>query len=162
VSVVNFGHIGVILGGTGGDIIQGDVLTGNREGNLVVNAGADGNTSGGTSNSARIQITGTDVINNFFSIVLGSNNNVVPNVVTDGINIRGSNNTIGGTTVAVRNVVGGPTGNTGVNVAGSGNIVQGNFIGTDITGTQPAPFNDLETGLAVSGSNNLIGGTAAG
>ena len=43
-----------------------------------------------------------------------------------------------------------------------GNVVEGNFIGTDSTGTKPVP-NTLE-GIVLQGnpSSNLIGGTAAG
>ena len=47
-----------------------------------------------------------------------------------------SNATLGGTTAAARNIVSGNLGD-GVFVAKGGNRVQGNYIGTDITGTVP-------------------------
>jgi hypothetical protein len=69
----------------------------------------------------------------------------------------GSNNLIGGTTASERNLV---SGNGGVGVGiyqlASGNVVQGNYIGTDVTGTA-ALGNDV--GLSIEGSNNLVGGT---
>src|SRR3972149_2702221 len=50
-----------------------------------------------------------------------------------------SNNTIGGTAAGARNVISGNNhfAGSGVNIVGSaatGNVVQGNFIGTDVTG----------------------------
>ncbi|MEK6304448.1 MAG: HYR domain-containing protein [Acidobacteriota bacterium] len=59
-------------------------------------------------------------------------NNTLSGVLIDG----SSNNTIGGTTSAARNVISGNDGN-GVqirNAGASNNTVQGNFIGTDVTG----------------------------
>ncbi len=71
-----------------------------------------------------------------------------------------SNNTIGGTTAAARNVVSGNA--TGIDVGGNGNVVQGNFIGTNATGT--SALNNNGNGVVLQGvfTNNLIGGTAAG
>jgi photosystem II stability/assembly factor-like uncharacterized protein len=74
-----------------------------------------------------------------------------------------SNNLIGGTTAAARNVISG-NGFNGIFVGGSGNQIQGNFIGTNGSGTAAIP-NGIE-GVNISGSpqftNNVIGGTAAG
>src|SRR6185369_4318316 len=58
-----------------------------------------------------------------------------------------TNTTIGGTTAAVRNVI---SANSGAGIlfqGASGNLVQGNFIGTDRTG---------------GAKNNVIGGTVTG
>ena len=54
-----------------------------------------------------------------------------------------SDNAIGGTTAADRNIISG-NGNFGVRIyAGStGNLVQGNYIGTDLTGTSPLGNSD--------------------
>ncbi len=79
-----------------------------------------------------------------------------------GILVIGSNVTIGGTTAAARNV---SSGNDldGILIIGSGvtrNLVQGNFIGTDVNGT--AGLGNRNGVLISSSPNNTIGGTAAG
>ncbi|HET6979493.1 MAG TPA: SBBP repeat-containing protein [Pyrinomonadaceae bacterium] len=74
---------------------------------------------------------------------------------------QSSNNVIGGTTAATRNVISGNTSH-GVEILGQGNVVQGNFIGANAAGTI-AIANDK--GIHISGAsstNNLIGGTVAG
>jgi CSLREA domain-containing protein len=80
-----------------------------------------------------------------------------------GIQITGgaSNNTIGGTDGAMRNVVSGNTGH-GILLHGvTDNTVQGNYAGTSADGLEAIP-NGID-GIAVDGgANNTIGGTAAG
>jgi hypothetical protein len=58
-----------------------------------------------------------------------------PNSV--GLIVNTANNTIGGTNSAARNVISGNGGNgIEVNVAGAtNNVIQGNYIGTDASGT---------------------------
>lgn len=73
-----------------------------------------------------------------------------------------SNNLVGGTTAAVRNVISGNTTN-GISLFGSNNVVQGNYIGTNATGSAAVGFG--LNGIEISGvgvSNNLIGGTSPG
>jgi CSLREA domain-containing protein len=91
-----------------------------------------------------------------------------------GVVINGSsNNLIGGTTPSARNVISGNA-NNGVVINinfipfnspttvadATGNLVQGNFIGTNAAGTAGVPNGN--NGLAVFGSSNTIGGTDAG
>ena len=80
--------------------------------------------------------------------------------------IDNDNNLIGGTTAAARNLV---SNNdfTGIEIsrftagaAVTGNIIQGNYVGTDITGTQPLP-NKVHA-VAILGNNTTVGGTVAG
>jgi CSLREA domain-containing protein len=80
-----------------------------------------------------------------------------------------ANNTIGGITERERNVISGNNGN-GVNIAGAaatGNVVGGNYIGTDVTGDVGignggggGSFDG--NGVRIAGSGNTIGGTAPG
>src|SRR3989440_872615 len=84
--------------------------------------------------------------------VLGNNQGVI-------IRFGSSNNLMGGLTPAARNIISGNS--DGISLSGGpGNIIEGNFIGTDHTGS-----NDLgnTVGIGVTASsNNTIGGTAAG
>ena len=65
--------------------------------------------------------------------------------------------TIGGTASGARNIISGNSGD-GLSLSGSSLTVQGNFIGTDVTGTKAVGNN---AGVSFGGNNNLIGGTTA-
>lgn len=69
-----------------------------------------------------------------------------------------SNNVIGGTSAAARNVISGNL--EGIVITGAGNVIQGNFIGTNATGT--AAIGNHESGLNILGPDNVIGGSSAG
>jgi hypothetical protein len=87
-------------------------------------------------------------------------------------------NTIGGTTAATRNLISGNGQGNGqgmyasgslsgvVVLGGSGNIVEGNYIGTDLTGTQAIGNHDagvsVTTNHGFGGTGNTIGGTVPG
>lgn len=84
-----------------------------------------------------------------------------------GIEIQSANNTIGGSTIAQRNVFSG-NGQSGVVLfqgGATGNQIQGNYIGTDITGN--VDLGNVFQGIAISGANsnsikgNLISGNNA-
>jgi hypothetical protein len=83
-----------------------------------------------------------------------------------GVDVHGSSNSIGGTTPETRNIISGN--NIGVSVgSGAYNQIQGNYIGTDVTGTVAlgnntgvsliSTFGNTMGGL-VSGAGNLISG----
>ncbi len=80
----------------------------------------------------------------------------------EGVLVDGApNNTIGGPTVAARNLI--SANHWGVVISAptaTGNLVQGNFIGTDITGTAPPGYGNELDGLLIrlGASGNLIGG----
>jgi titin len=87
--------------------------------------------------------------------------------------VGGNNNTIGGTTAAARNVIdaSGSAANRHNGVAisspdatilASGNVVEGNFIGTDVTGTRALGNSGSGVLLSSLESGNTIGGTAPG
>jgi len=81
---------------------------------------------------------------------------------TGGIAVSGAN-LIGGTTAAARNIISTGTGEgMGVNGLSTGNPlrVEGNFIGTDVTGT--IALGNFGNGVRLQGFNLTIGGTTAG
>ena len=83
---------------------------------------------------------------------------------TNGVQILNSAslNTIGGVTLADRNIISGNNGD-GILIdttSPDGNSILGNYIGTDISGTS-ALANSVY-GVFVRSKNNTIGGTAAG
>jgi hypothetical protein len=132
-----------LVGGTtagAGNVISGNILAG------VVIAG---NTA--TGNQIQRNLIGTDFsgtadVGNVGSGILISSN--------------ASNNTIGG--VNAGNVISGNNGR-GIYFLGDAvqnNTVQGNLIGTDITGSTALANGNY--GVWIAGKNNLIGGTVAG
>lgn len=80
-----------------------------------------------------------------------------------GIEVQSDHGTIGGTVASLRNVVAN-SGKAGIVFWLSGahdNVVQGNYIGTDVTGTHA--MGNAEQGIAFSDAGpNLVGGTTAG
>ena len=79
--------------------------------------------------------------------------------------VSGEGNTVGGTTAGTRNVIsgnGGAGGNTDAGVvlsAGANNRIEGNFIGTDVTGAFAV---GNERGVFAFGELHTIGGSGAG
>ena len=122
--------------------ITGNVVSGNaRHGINLLNSNTNYNTIQG--NYIGISPDGSTAIGNG----------------EQGIIVNGSYNTIGGTTVEARNIISGNW-NSGVWLEGDSNYLQGNFIGTDITGTMA--LGNQWDGITIFGSNNLIGGTVSG
>ena len=83
-----------------------------------------------------------------------------------GVNVTGpaNGNTVGGTAAAARNVISGNA-NGGVFIDGDGNTVQGNYIGTDPSGTVAlgnAGLGVVLGSLIAGANNNLIGGSVSG
>jgi trimeric autotransporter adhesin len=76
------------------------------------------------------------------------------NGLGDGLTINGS-----GFGSTIQGLVIGRFGGAAVHVGGNNNTIQGNYLGTDLTGTQARPNQD---GLFVAGSFNLIGGPGPG
>ena len=77
-----------------------------------------------------------------------------------GIRVGGDNVVIGGTTAGARNVVS-SNGNAGIMLdSATSAVLQGNYIGTDITGLLDR--GNSSNGVYVSGTGNQIGGSVAG
>lgn len=126
---------GNIVGGT--SLATGNLISGNETGVLLQQGTTDDNAILG--NLIGTDVTGTKALGN------------------EGVGVwlnLGSDNIVGGTTPAARNVIAG-NGSHGIHIRGSsissfpttGNLVQGNYIGVDITGL---------TGLGNGGSGVLI------
>lgn len=82
----------------------------------------------------------------------------------DGIFIKGANNVIGGPKPGDRNVISGNA-FVGIAVVGEnawGNIIQGNHIGADVTGTQNVGNGYVGISLLFGSHDNLIGGIEPG
>jgi hypothetical protein len=74
----------------------------------------------------------------------------------------GLNNTIGGATPAARNVISGFRGGLNFGIGnGSGNVIEGNYIGTNAAGTA-AIANDFGILFDIGEHDNTVGGTAPG
>jgi hypothetical protein len=129
---------------------------------LVRGIGSRNNTIGGTTPEARNLISGNIgngvLLQDLGNIVQGNFIGTdVTGTVTIGNTQAGVSSTggslIGGNTSAARNVISGN--NRGIELS-VGDVVQGNFIGTDVTGTRPVP--NLNVGVNVTASGNTIGG----
>jgi hypothetical protein len=170
--------------GTSGNIVEGNYIGIDYSGDADPNGGdgvritseASQNTVGGVLDGARNVISGN--AKQGVAIQAAESNLVQGNYIgtdptaafavpngRDGISIfSGSiSNLIGGTTAAARNVVSGNVGR-GLTIGGdgtTGSLVQGNYVGTNASGTTALP-ND--TGIAVQrgASSNMVGGTVAG
>jgi titin len=131
------------------------------------------NTIGGTTPAARNVISGggngdgiyvSSSGNTIQGNLIGTNaagNAALPNYYGIGISLGGAdNNVIGGTTAAARNVVSGNT-MVGIEIDTLNNQVQGNYVGTDVTGS--LALGNGTWGISIGGgSNEVIGGTAPG
>jgi hypothetical protein len=143
--ILGNGGAGIALQGTANSLIDENVISGNH-GDGVDISGAQA-----TGNQVMGNLIGTDKTG---KKALG--NNAYGVYVLDG-----SNNEIGGTAAGARNVIS-ANAYDGVRLDGAGgsNTVQGNLIGTDITGT--AVLSNGHEGVGILSTGNQIGGTAPG
>jgi hypothetical protein len=141
-----------------------NLISANFENVVMVDTPSSGNLLQG--NFIGTDITGTVALRNVGGGVAANN---------DGVLLVASDNTIGGTVEAARNLVSG-NGVSGVSISNHAfldkkaerNLVQGNFIGTDITGTARLgaihgvfillSARENTIGGAVEGARNLISG----
>ncbi|MGD2172829.1 MAG: DUF4347 domain-containing protein, partial [Gammaproteobacteria bacterium] len=152
--------IGTTGTGTTGDgnLSHGIIVRGANTiitGNVITNNGGDGIEVldvGGTGTVIQGNIIGLDPDGS-----TGTGNAMA------GIDLQGDahNSIVGGTGAGEGNIIS-ANGDDGIQIDSSGNIIQGNYIGTDITGTLNRGNGDDGIDILVNGSNNLIGGTAAG
>jgi hypothetical protein len=116
-----------------------------------------------------IQSSFNTIVGNDLGFDLGGGPSVSPRGV---LILDATNNVIGGTTTAARNVISGNSADgveiLGIGLSPTGNLVQGNFIGTDSTGRSAlsngagAPAGAGGGVQLIDADNNTIGGTVAG
>ncbi|MDQ6651885.1 MAG: hypothetical protein M3Y84_03985, partial [Acidobacteriota bacterium] len=191
--VINgFNNTGIKISGVGtiGNLVTACFLGTNASGTaavpntfdgVAITQGASNNIIGGTTPSATNVISG----NSRFGVLLFGQASNVPNNVVEG-NFIGTNasgqfaignmtgvglvgvtsNTIGGTLPGARNVISGNAQEGIHSNSSSSQTIQGNYIGTDVTGTAAIPNGfhgiNLFTVGATPSANNLIGGSAVG
>jgi uncharacterized repeat protein (TIGR01451 family) len=175
---------GIRLSGTGGDIIRSNYIGTDPSGSkamangdgIFVSDGSNNDTIGGLNAndfnlisgnmgaginvSATATVTGTLIEGNLIGTDI-SGTQALGN--SDfGVNVNNAPGTIvGGTVAGARNIISGNVGG-GVRLGpGNGSEVQGNYIGTDKTGTK-AVGNSAAGIFFGDGSNDTIGGTTVG
>ena len=169
------------------NVIQGNLIGVNAAGTGALSNGLDGivlngassNLIGGTVSGARNIISGnasdgvcilqlTDTANQVQGNFIGTDitgAKALPNSNV-GVLVQGCTNSIGGPAAGAQNVISGNA-QQGVLLAGSagsvplGNIVQGNILGLDITGTNVLPNGNAGIGVSAA-AKSQIGGAAAG
>jgi uncharacterized repeat protein (TIGR01451 family) len=148
IGIASPGGTGNTMGGTA-DFGQRNLISNNNVGIQTNVAPIDDETSDNNliaGNLIGTDPTGTLAVGNEVGISFGD----------------GSDNTVGGTTPAQRNVISGNNG-SGMRLIGVDfrfNVIEGNYIGTDVTGTRP--LGNGNDGIQVDGgSDNTIGGTVA-
>jgi Family of unknown function (DUF5719) len=183
--VVNrFQRAGIRLEGNGANTVRGNYLGtsvsgttayGNGDYGLALSS-SSGNVIGQASASGRNLMSGNGVDGIFMSnsksnVIMG---NYIGTDVTGRSALKngghgiladyGSNrNTIGGTSAGARNIISGNADNgVYIRYSSSANKVQGNYIGTDVTGTADVGNGWSGVGMNVLCNSNVIGGTTPG
>ena len=180
------GAAGIFLMTNGGNHVEGCYIgtdatgstgTSNRGGGIAISSSSN-NVIGGTTPNTRNVIAGIEggistfgfgadgnqILGNYIGLN-AAGNAALP--VFQGIFLGTSNNVVGGTTPGARNVLGaGGHGGIVIQPSGafgtSGNVVRGNYIGTDASGNVGLGFTEHGIVIFNSSDNNVIGGTAPG
>ena len=150
--LINAGAVNNTIGGTGAG--AGNVISGNKAAGVSI-TGADTAGNAVQGNHIGTNPTGTGALSNQNGVVIqaGAVNNTIGGAVA---------NTIGRTAAGARNVISGNR-SAGVAITGAGtrgNVVEGNFIGTNPTGTG-ALSNQNGVVIQAGAVNNTIGGAVA-
>ncbi|MHA2100651.1 MAG: choice-of-anchor D domain-containing protein, partial [Candidatus Kariarchaeaceae archaeon] len=136
-------------------ITQGSITIDASNAGVILNGSALSSGNGFTITSNSNSIMGIQIINFVgFGIKLdnGANHNQVGGNKTLGNGVNGQGNTIGNCGLEGIRLTGGGTDN---------NIIQGNLIGTDVSGTSSMP-NSHGIGISGVAKSNLIGGSQTG
>ncbi len=136
-----FGGVVLTTGARKNQIGPGNVITGNSTGIVLQTAGVDSNMVCG--NKIGTDPSGTKAWGN-----------------QSGIDIRGESsfNIIGGSTAAERNIISGNERGISIRDTGTrGNIITGNYIGTDISGLLPCANKEDGILITQGATDNVIG-----
>ncbi len=169
----------VVDGNLIGTSADGETAIGDRDDDIGIDDGASGNTIGGLTTKPGTgagNLLSGSIFSNGITVEGGGSNLIEGNLIGtdlagstalgntyDGIRLQNSSHdTIGGTAAGAGNVI---SGNGQFNVwlnSASDETVQGNDVGTDVTGSF-ALSSSTFTGVEIlDSSDNLIGGTAPG
>ena len=168
--IENVGSTGnKIIGNYIGTTSDGLSASGNINHGIYIN-GAPGNFIGGvnpgegntiSSNQRNgIHLEGTDISGNKIEgNLIGTNSlGIAPLGNNQGVHIDGSGITVGGTSSGSRNIISGNNVGILMGEQSSNNTIQGNYIGTDPSGT--SAVQNMYQGIAIEGAKeNLVGGT---
>jgi hypothetical protein len=165
---------GILLSGAGGNKVEGNFLGTDVSGTSAVGdapmliSGSPANVIGGTTPAARNVISGNWINvgirgpgvsgNRIEGNLIGTNASGTAALGGSGIGVGTDNASgiiIGGSSAAARNVISGHSIHGMQLIFGSGNTIQGNYIGTDVTGTS-AVANGLEGVNLDRSSGNIV------
>ncbi|HWB10980.1 MAG TPA: Calx-beta domain-containing protein [Pirellulales bacterium] len=170
-----------VIDNAGGNRLEGDYIGVDLTGTATLAGGgvnienSAANTIGGTAPGAGNVIAGGLAIDDGSSNIVQGNligtdfTGTVPlgggSVAISGQGRPAEFNQIGGSTPVARNVIAGNVIIEGAD--GSENVVQGNYIGTDITGSvalhaQASSISGVYAGVDINGAFNQVGGSAPG
>jgi hypothetical protein len=141
--------VGVEDGGSSNTI--GGIVLGSR--NIISGNSGDGVLLDSTATAEALQ-------GNYIGLNVGGNTALANS--GNGVEVKGTGNTIGGSSTYLdRNYISGNS-NDGVlfDSSASGNQVQGNFIGIGVSGTNG--IGNAVNAIEIAGSSNTIGGTVSG
>ncbi len=181
-TINRFGSSGIWIENSGSHTIQGNFIgtdvtatidLGNGGDGITIFGSSNNNTIGGTTSTARNVISGNQ--QNGIKVNGGSANVIQGNYIgtnfagtgflgnsVNGVELLGPSNQVGGQTPESRNIISG-NGFFGVSIYANGNnVVEGNYIGTDVNGTVDLGNGGYGVILHGGATNNRIGGTTTG
>jgi titin len=155
------------IGNTGAGPLSGIGLSIENSSNILVGGTVPGARNVIAANVNGIAITGTTPAAQFNRVQgnyvgLGADGTTKLGNTSQGIAVTGPNNTIGGSTSGSGNVISG-NGTNGVSIlASAGNVVQGNLIGTDASGTLARGNGGSGVILRLAATSTQVGSPGAG
>ena len=164
-NLVQGNFIGLDAAGTGAipNSFAGVYVLSGASSNTILNNVISGNFSEGLR-LADVATTANVVQGNFIGTDAAGSNAVPNGFLGIGVYSGAVSNLIGGTTAAARNVISGNA-SEGLRLQGVGaawNWIQGNFIGTDTSGTRSLPNGWTGLTMFSGATSNTIGGISAG